>query len=85
MSLYLSLCHSIQVHQQHMPILNTRGSHYEVSIVIGQRDEIIDLVLLKLEGLNNMLYLHVQQVDQKHLVIESHDDLVESNLDLLDF
>lgn len=54
----LSLGQSAEIDQQDMPIVDSRSSHNEVVEVIGQRDQVIDLIFLKLEGFDDVLNLH---------------------------
>jgi hypothetical protein len=62
-----------------MAIINMRHCKYEIVIVIRKRNQIVNLILLEFECLNDMLNLHTQQIHQKHLIINSHHNLILTN------
>lgn len=67
-----------------MPVVYPWSSHDEVVEVIRQRHQIIDLVLLKFEGFDDVLNLHRVQVNKKDLVEECDYDFILAYLDLHD-
>lgn len=67
-----------------MPVVYPWSSHDEVVEVIGQRHQIIDLVLFKFEGFDDVLNLHRVQVNKKDLVKECDYDFILAYLDLHD-
>lgn len=69
MRFYLPLGQSPEIDQQDMPVVDPRSSHDEVVEVIRQGHQIIDLVLLKFEGLDDVFNLHSVQVHKKDFVV----------------
>ena len=67
-----------------MPVVDPWSSHDEVVEVIGERHQIVDLVLLKLEGFDDVLNLHGVEVHKKDLVVECDYYLILPYLDLHD-
>lgn len=67
-----------------MPVVYPWSSHDEVVEVIRQRHQVIDLVLFKFEGLDDVFYLHRVQVYKKDLVEECDYDFILTYLDLHD-
>lgn len=70
---------SAEVDQQHMTVIHMRHCQNEVVIVVGQRDQVVDLILLKFECLDDVLDFHAEQVHQENLVVDCHCDLVLSD------
>jgi small-conductance mechanosensitive channel len=68
-----------------MPVLSARGCHYEVSIIIGQGNQIVYFIFFESEGFDYMLYFHTEQVNQEDLVVKSNHYLVLAYFNLLDF
>ena len=68
MRFYLPLGQPPQIDQQDMPVVHSRSSHDKVVVVIRQRDQVIDLIFLKLEGFDDMLNLHSVEINKKDLV-----------------
>jgi hypothetical protein len=70
------LCQPVEIHQQQVPVFDTRRRQYQIVRVIAQRYHVVLLVLFELKRLNHMLDLHREQVHNKHLIAQRHYDLV---------
>ena len=63
----------------------TWSSENEVSVHARQRDHIVDLIFLKFKSLNNMLYLKLEQVDEKDFVVEGNNNFIQFYFKLFNF
>jgi hypothetical protein len=78
MSFELPLSELTEINKRNITRLYTRRSKYKICVLIGQRDQIIDLVLLKFKCLNNVFYLKTVQIDKKDFIIECHYNFIQS-------
>lgn len=84
MSLNLPLGLAGEVDEEDMAIFDAGDCEEGVGVVVGEGDEAVDFVLLEAEGLDHVLDLHGEEVDQEDLVVERHCDLVLPDAHLLD-
>jgi hypothetical protein len=85
MRLDLPLGEPPEVDEEDMSVLHARSCEDEVVVLVGKRDQVVDLIFFESEGFDDVLDLHGEEVDQEHLVVEGNNDLVLPDFDLLDF
>ena len=83
MSSDFTLSEFAEVNQRDMARFQAGSSQNEVVLRGGEGDKVVDLIFFELEGLNDVLNLKAEEVNQEHFVVESNDNFVEPNLDLL--
>jgi hypothetical protein len=60
-------------------------SQDEVGVETGESDVVVDLILLKGKGFDDVFDFKFEQIDEEDFVIEGHHDFIDSYFDLLDF
>lgn len=85
MSFNLSFSEFTEINKSDMTSFDTGSCHNEISIVIGERDEIVDLIFLEFKSLYYMLDFEVEEVDQKNFVVKGNYNFALSDLYLLYF
>ena len=56
---------------------------YEIVGAAGKRNHIVDLIFLELEGLNDVLNLELEEIDEEDFVVEGYNNFIKSDLYLL--
>jgi hypothetical protein len=85
MRFYFPFCEFAEVDERDVSCFNTWCGHDEIGVVIGERNKIVDLILLELEGFDDMFDFQVEEVNEEDFVVEGDYYFALSDFDLLDF